>query len=83
MKARQLIDNAGFGPDERIVIGRAFDDAWDHIAPQVRPRPDAVETARLKLAHVVLSLAQAGGVNDSGLLTEAALKVMYADPTEL
>lgn len=82
MIARQLIDKAGFAPDERNVIGRAFDDAWERIAPHVRPRPDAVETARLKLAHVVLSLAKTGGANDPGLLTEAALKVMYADPTE-
>jgi hypothetical protein len=32
MGARQLIDNASFGPDALKVIGDAFDAAWAEIA---------------------------------------------------
>jgi hypothetical protein len=32
MKARQLIDNASFGPAALKVIGQAFDEAWVAIA---------------------------------------------------
>ena len=32
MRARQLIDNASFGPDALKVMGEAFDAAWAEIA---------------------------------------------------
>lgn len=63
-------------------IGKAFDDAWDQIAPSVSGRPSAIEAARLKLANVVLSLAKNGAL-DAERLTEEALKIMSADPTHL
>lgn len=60
MKARKLIEGASFDPAQLKAIGKAFDDAWEKIAPSVSVRPQAVEAARLKLANVVLRLAQNG-----------------------
>lgn len=73
MKARSLIANASFGPEELKVIGQAFDDIWKQIEPNYRHRsPAAIETIRLKLAQTVLALAK-NGPPDKERLTEAGL----------
>jgi hypothetical protein len=55
MKARILIESASLGPDEVKSACQAFDGAWAEIAAGYR-RPDAVETARMRLATIILSL---------------------------
>ena len=82
MKARQMIEGASFDPQQLQAIAKAFDDAWEQIAPSVGNRQQAVEAARLKLANVVLSLAK-NGTQETERLTEEALKIMFANPTEL
>ena len=54
MKARIMIDNAPFGPDDLGIARTAFDGAWQEIA--ARYGTDAVEAARERLAKIVLSL---------------------------
>ena len=81
MKARQLIANASYGPDQLKALGRrAFDDAWDQVAPQVSTRPLVLEAARLKLAEIVIALSKTG-IQDPQHLTDAAVREMLADPT--
>jgi hypothetical protein len=75
VRARQLIDTASFGPDALKVIGQAFDAAWAEIAGGVGTDPDAIEAARLKLAHVVLLVASEDS-RDVEALKRAALKAM-------
>ena len=82
MKARQMIEGASFDPTQLKAIAKAFDDAWEQIAPSVGSRPDAIEAARLKLANVVLSLAK-NGAQDAERLTEEALKIMFANTARL
>ena len=82
MKARQLIEGATFDPAQLKTIGQAFDDAWEHISPQVSARAEAIEAARYKLAHLVLSVAKRGIVERKALKDEA-LRLMHAPPTEL
>jgi hypothetical protein len=53
----------------------AFDAAWEHVAPGVGTRPQAIEAARLKLADVILGLA-GDGIMDAAQMTEAALNRM-------
>jgi hypothetical protein len=72
MNARQLIGGAAFSPDELSVIYRAFDDAWTEVASDVSIRASAVETARLSLATIVLSLARMGQV-ECDILRAAAV----------
>jgi hypothetical protein len=82
MKARQLIADATFDPTQLKAIRKAFDDAWEQIAPQISQRPDAIEASRLKLASIVLSVAKRGTL-DSKQLAEDAMKLMFTPPTEL
>ena len=82
MKARQMIEGASFDPHQLKVITSAFDDAWEQIAPTLSTSATAVEVARLKLANIVLNLAK-NGTQDSERLTEAALKIMFENPSKL
>ena len=78
MKARRFIAKAVYGPAELTMIGKAFDDAWEQISPQVSGRAEAIEATRLKLAELVLSLTK-DGTRDPGKLTEAAVHLMLAN----
>jgi len=82
MKANQFITDATFDPDQLKAIRKAFDDAWEQIAPQISKRAEAIEAARLKLASIVLSVAKRS-TQDPKQLSEEAQKLMFADPTEL
>jgi hypothetical protein len=73
MKARQLISKASYGPDELKIIFRAFDDAWDIIAPSISSRVSAIEAARLTLADIILSLPN-GKRRNARELTGAAIQ---------
>jgi hypothetical protein len=77
MKAKQMIEgaSASYGPEALKVISQAFDDAWVDIAANFGDNPSAIEAGRLKLAHVILSIAtpQRG---DAAMLKRAALAAM-------
>lgn len=75
MRARQLIANASYGPQELNVIFQAFDEAWAAVAADVGSDPAAIEITRLKLANIILSLAVTGG-NDPVALKNAALRLL-------
>jgi hypothetical protein len=75
MKARELIRNSSYSPDELKVMFEAFDGAWDYLAPTVGTNPLAIEAARLKLANAILSLAK-DQRSDSEGLEAAALRIM-------
>jgi hypothetical protein len=80
MKARQLLAKAIYDPGELKIIGKAFDDAWEQVAPEVSSRPEAIEAARLKLAEIVISLTK-NGTKDPQQLTDSAVSLMLSDPT--
>jgi hypothetical protein len=79
MKARQLIASASYDPDQVKALGKAFDDAWDRVAPQVSGRAEAIEAARLTLADIILGLAKEGNF-DPGQVADAAVQLMLARP---
>jgi hypothetical protein len=62
MKARQLIGGAAYPPEKLQVIFQAFDDAWAEVGPNMGTEADAIESARLSLATIVLSLAKVGRI---------------------
>ena len=82
MKAGQLIADATFDPDQLKAIRKAFDDAWERIAPDVSSRADALEASRLRLASIVLSIAKRG-ILEPKQLTDEALRLMCAGPAKL
>jgi hypothetical protein len=62
------------------VLFKAFDDAWEQLAPKHGDNPLAIEAARLKLANVILSLATEDS-KDSEVLRAAAFRVMSLEQT--
>jgi hypothetical protein len=58
MKARNLLRGAAYGPERLKEIYQAFDEAWKAIEPLVEENPLAREAARLKLANMILAVAQ-------------------------
>jgi hypothetical protein len=67
MRARQLIGGAAFPPETLNVIFQAFDDAWGELGPALGAEPGAVEAAKLSLATIVLSIANAGPIERASL----------------
>jgi hypothetical protein len=55
-----------------------IDDAWRSIAPDFGDNPLAIEAARLRLANVILSVAQDDRRNPA-LIKRAALQIMAKD----
>jgi hypothetical protein len=74
MKARQLIRNGSYGPDQLKVLFKAFDDAWDSIAANFGS-PLAIEAARIRLANIILSLPHDGSC-DPEQIKNAAIRIM-------
>jgi hypothetical protein len=78
MKARHLVGSSSFGPEALKGITQAFDDAWNSIAAKIGNNPLAIEAARLKLANIILAIAQNEG-GDPEQLKRAALDLMAKD----
>jgi hypothetical protein len=59
-RARHLINNASFLPDTLTMLGEVFDHVWATVAPDFGDDPNDVEEARIRLATIVLELAEDG-----------------------
>jgi hypothetical protein len=68
------IEGASFEPEAVKAMGQAFDQAWAEIAGNFGD-PSEVETARLRLAEVILSIATEGST-DVGRLKLGAVHAM-------
>jgi hypothetical protein len=82
MKARKLFTDANFDPAELKAIGKAFDDAWEQVAPHVDARPEAIEAARLKLAEIILGITM-NVTRDPDHVVEQAVRQMLTGPTAI
>jgi hypothetical protein len=71
MRARQLIGGAAYGPAVLAVLYKAFDAAWNDVAPTVSKRPDAIKAARRRLADIILSLAKRDSSDAEPIKTQA------------
>jgi hypothetical protein len=75
MKARDLIDGAVYGPAALKVMTTAYDNAWSEIAPHFDGDGEQVQSARLRLADAILSVATERS-RDAEQLRKKALEVM-------
>ena len=75
-KARQLLREALYDPPTLHILGQAFDDAWAIVAPNYTADM-AVETARVQLANIILSLASEGE-RDPERLKQKAISTLGA-----
>jgi hypothetical protein len=72
MRARRLIENASFGPNQLEALGKGFDDAWARIAPTTSRRRQDIEAARFAVADIVLGQAKHGNFDPQSLADSAA-----------
>jgi hypothetical protein len=75
MKARALIDRAPFGPETMKAVGEVFDQASARIKRIFGNDPDAVETARIRLAEAILSGAIEGNTDVEDLKNRAIVEL--------
>ena len=71
MRARRLINGAPFGPSTVKAMARAFDQAWAEVAGNFGDSASEVESARLRLARAMLSVAAEGSTDVAKLRTSA------------
>jgi hypothetical protein len=71
MRARQLISHAAFPAHELATILEGFEDAWAEIGPEAGSDPFVVDTARLRLAEIVLAVAGAGPITRGAINVKA------------
>jgi hypothetical protein len=75
MKARAMIDGAPFGPKTVKAIGKTFDQASVRIERICGNDPVAVETARIRLAQAILSVATEGNSDIKDLKNRAIVEL--------
>ena len=68
---RPLLDNASFGPNALKAIGEAYDAVWLEIADNYSNVAAERESARVKLATALLSVASEGSRDPQALKTAA------------
>ena len=75
MKARAMIDGAPFGPKTVKAIGKTFDQASVRIERIFGNDTAAVESARIRLAKAILSVATEGNTDVKDLKNRAIVEL--------
>ncbi len=75
MKARKLIEGSVRSPEALKIQGKAFDDAWAGFADRYDGDAQAVEHARVQLAHAVLAVGDEDCI-DPEEVKKAALEML-------
>jgi hypothetical protein len=75
MKGCPLVAGAWFGPEALKAMGEAFDQAWADIAGTFGSSPGVIESARVRLAEAMLSVATEDS-RDVAALKAGALQAM-------
>jgi hypothetical protein len=78
----ERLAGASYDPAKLRILYGAYDGVWRRIADDVGERPEAIRAAQLKLANVILALAERG-IWRVATLRQAALDIMFEQPTEL
>jgi hypothetical protein len=79
MKARELISSASYGPDTLKIDFQSFDQAWGSIAHNFGDNALAIQTARVKLANIILSVPHHHHQSDVEQIKNSALEMMARD----
>jgi hypothetical protein len=75
MRAKQLIEGGAYGPEALKIVCQAFGEAWASIAGNFGNDPATIETARLKLANIILSFPR-NEIKDAEQIKRSSLKIM-------
>jgi hypothetical protein len=74
VKARHILEQSAFGPEDLAIITTAFEDAWRELGADYLGE-EARASARMRLAVIVLDLAK-DGIPDARHLTALATQAM-------
>jgi hypothetical protein len=75
MRARRLIDNSTFGPEDLQVITKAFEEAWTMAGRKAGTDPVVIDDMRTKLAAAILNAASTGVRDVEALITAGLLSI--------
>jgi hypothetical protein len=70
---------SSFEPEQLQDLGKAFNIAWDRIAPNISTRGKHVDTARIMLADIIFGLTRHGNFEPQWL-ADTAVQVMLSRP---
>jgi hypothetical protein len=65
-----------FEPDNLKELGEIFDQVWAYAAIDFGDHPEQIETARIRLATIILDLAKDGQLGRHQI-TRTALRLIY------
>jgi len=69
---RTLNSNASYPPEALGMLGELFDEVWASVATHFRDYPDEIETAQIRLATIILDLADDGELSPLQITGTAA-----------
>lgn len=70
-KAKIYLCTASGAPHTREILLRAFDEAWEQIAPKISERPRDIKASRMVIAEVLLRLSKNGCRSPNAISREA------------
>ena len=73
--AKQLLENASYGPEARKIVFRAFNEAWNSIADNFGDDPPTIQMARVVLANAILNIPH-DKITDVEQIKNSALQTM-------
>jgi hypothetical protein len=71
-KSHILNSNASPRPEALKMLGQLFDEVWASVAADFGDDPDEIETARIRLATIILDLARDGELGPLHITAMAA-----------
>ena len=73
MKARQIIGDGGFAPEDVVFVSAVFDSAWHQVESRFANGGEERDIARERLARIVVALATANRDHGGGELEALVL----------
>jgi hypothetical protein len=67
-----LVRGGSFSPATLKMLGAVFDTVWASVATDFGGNPDEIETARMRLAAIILDLARDGQLGPHQIARSAA-----------
>ena len=80
-KIRHAIGNASFGPNTTRMLGEIFDEVWASVMVDFGGDPAQIEADRMRLAIIILELAQDGQLGPDQITRTAQRLIRQTRPS--
>jgi hypothetical protein len=75
MRARRIIQNGAFEPEEIAFLDDVFAASWKQIEDRFPDTGEACDAARERLASIIVTLAKCRDTNEASVLQKEAIEV--------